>query len=423
MTDIDSLGRNVTRGLPRTSRLTIIAIFAIPGYVASMKPDEDALRGRVRQVVNETGLTHVQFADEIGLDADKLSKSLNGVRRFTSYELAVIAERGRTTVDWLLTGAEPEKLSAAARAQERRADSGLDQALRRARQVAGVSGILQRLGVVSSTLPELPQTRITGRAIADGPQLAEATLAVLLEDATLDALRADPASVIERALGINVLIEAFGEGFDGLACANSSFRLVVVNSRIPWSRQRFTLFHECGHILAHDGTGSDICIDGDVMGESDRIEEMRANSFAAAVLMPEQDLLKYLGSLQVTEQQFAGLVGRYRVSPDALAWRLKSLGLIGTRERAALGAMPIQQAALLGGWPEEYAELTRNQNRGRMPVRLAVQAIHAFVNGTISARPVADLLQVDSSTLLEIRARAEDASSLEANDDRAVFAP
>jgi hypothetical protein len=45
------------------------------------------------------------------------------------------------------------------------------------------------------------------------------------------------------------------------------------------------------------------------------------------------------------------------------------------------------------------------------------------VNGTISARPVADLLQVDSSTLWELRARVEDAGSVEANDDRAVFTP
>jgi Zn-dependent peptidase ImmA (M78 family) len=411
------------RQLPRTSRSANIAIFAIQGYVAGMKPDEDALRGRVRQVVKETGLTHVQFADEIGLDADKLSKSLNGVRRFTSYELALIAERGRTTVDWLLTGAGPERLSAAARAQERCADSGLDLALQRARQVADVNGILQRLGVTSPALPPLPRVRVTGRAITDGPQLAEVTLGVLLQDATLDALRTDPASVIERALGINVLIEAFGDGFDGLACANSTFRLIVVNSRIPWTRQRFTLFHECGHILAGDGAGGDVCVDGDVMGEADRIEEMRANSFAAAVLMPEQDLRNELGCLKVTEHEFACLVGRYRVSPDALAWRLKTLGLIGTDERASLGAMPIQQAALIGSWSDEYAELTRTQSRPRPTMRLAIQAISAFVNGTISARPVADLLQVDSSTLWELRARVEDAGSVEANDDRAVFTP
>ena len=102
--------------------------------------------------------------------------------------------------------------------------------------------------------------------------------------------------MIENALGINVLIEAFGEGFDGLACATSSFRLIVVNSRIPWSRQRFTLFHECGHILAGDGSDAGYYVDGDVMGAGDRIEEMRANSFAASMLMPETDIREHAGS-------------------------------------------------------------------------------------------------------------------------------
>ena len=227
-----------------------------------MKPDDSALRERVRQVVGGTGLTHVQFADDVHLDPDKLSKSLNGVRRFTIYELAVIAERGRTTVDWLLTGTGTERIAVAARASERSADSGLEQALRRAKQVADVHEILQRVRVVRDSLPELPTAYRSGYAIEDGPRLAETALALFAKhDVTFDELRRDPATVIERALGINVLIEAFGDGFDGLACATSSFRLIVVNSRIPWSRQRFTLFHECGHLLAGDGMDAGICAD------------------------------------------------------------------------------------------------------------------------------------------------------------------
>ena len=382
-----------------------------------MKPDESALRGRVRQVLSETGLTHVQFADEVHLDPDKLSKSLNGVRRFTTYELAAIAERARTTVDWLLTGAEPEKITLAARANERSTGSGLDEALARARQVADVHEILQRVGVATGNFPSLPKPFKSGLAIEDGPRLAEAVLAILEKHAGPDQVRADPATVIEQGLGINVLIEAFGEGFDGLACATSSFRLIIVNSRIPWSRQRFTLFHECGHILAGDDAGGNVCADGDVMGAPGRVEEMRANSFAAAALMPESDVRQRAGEY-VSEETFAALVGYYRVSPDALAWRLKALGLIDPRRRAELGAMPVQEAALLGGWREEYANLTRNQNRPRPPVALAERAVDAFVNGIISARPLAALLRVDSSTLLKMST-----ASPASENDQAVFVP
>lgn len=403
----------------------VVAIFAISGYVASMQSNNQGLRTRVRQVIDETGLTHVQFASEVHLDPDKLSKSLTGVRRFTTYELAVIAERGQTTVDWLLTGVEPERVGIAARAQQRGTDSGLDSALRRANEVAGVSQILQRLKLLDPGIQTLPSVHMTGLAIVDGPRLAEATIALLRQELMFEKFRDDPATVIERGLGINVLVEPFGAGFDGLAWATSSVRLVVINSEIPWSRQRFTLLHECGHILAGDGQGRGVCVDGDVMGAADRIEEMRANAFAAAALMPEDDVRAH-ATAQISEQIFARLVGRYLVSPDAMAWRLKSLGLINTAQRADLGAMPIQQAALRGGWTADYRELTRTQGRTRPPLILADRAVDAFVGGKISARPVATLLHVDSVTLLDWHASAgtaKDATSTETADEMGVFVP
>jgi Zn-dependent peptidase ImmA (M78 family) len=370
-------------------------------------------------------LTHVQFAGEVHLDPDKLSKSLTGVRRFTSYELAVIAERGQTTVDWLLTGVEPEWRAVAARAQVRAVDSGLDSALRRADEIADVNGILQRLKIIPEASRALPTAPMTGLAVVDGPRLADAMITMLAQSGTLDEFRDDPATVIERDLGIHVLVEPFGAGFDGLAYATPSFRLAIVNSEIPWSRQRFTLLHECGHIITGDGGDRDVCIDGDVMGAADRIEEMRANAFAAAALMPEEDIRAQV-TAPVTDQTFAEIVGRYRVSPDAMAWRLKSLGLVDTKRRAELGAVPIQQAALRGGWTQEYRELTRTQGRPRPPLVLADRAVDAFVRGKISARPVAALLGVDSATLLDWHASMRPtpgASSTEAADERAVFAP
>jgi Zn-dependent peptidase ImmA (M78 family) len=383
--------------------------------------DQTDLQTRVRQVINETGLTHVQFADDIRLDADKLSKSLNGVRRFSSYELAVIAERGRTTVDWLLTGREPEKIAVAARAQERSAGSPLDDAIARAKEVAGVHEILQRLDIIGPDLPNLPVASTQGLAIEVGPRMAEAALDILRQSAPLEELLEDPAGVIERALGINVLIEPFGDGFDGLGCATSAFRLAIVNSQIPWSRQRFTLFHECGHIVAGDGADGKICVDGDVMGAPDRIEEMRANAFAAAALMPEDDVREQAPK-PVTREAFARMVGRYRVSPDALAWRLKSLGLVDARERARLGAMAISEAALQGGWISEYQELTRNQARFRFPVALMDEAVKAFLEGTISARPLAMLMRVEPSQLWQLRSGIDTSLAAE-TDEQAVFVP
>lgn len=78
------------------------------------------------------------------------------------------------------------------------------------------------------------------------------------------------------------------------------------------------------------------------------------------------------------------------------------------------------------GWAEEYRVLTRTQGRARPPLVLADRAVDAFVKGTISARPVGTLLQIDSDTLLEWHATAQpakEASRTETADERAVFAP
>lgn len=65
---------------------------------------EQALSERVRRLVAHLACTQRDFADRIGLDGSKLSRSLNGARRFTLAELARIAEVGGVSTDWLLNG-------------------------------------------------------------------------------------------------------------------------------------------------------------------------------------------------------------------------------------------------------------------------------------------------------------------------------
>ena len=64
----------------------------------------DDISERVSRLIEQSGLSKQDFGTRIGIDGSKLSKSLAGRRRFSSSELAEIAELGGTTVDWLLTG-------------------------------------------------------------------------------------------------------------------------------------------------------------------------------------------------------------------------------------------------------------------------------------------------------------------------------
>ncbi|MGJ7908530.1 TetR family transcriptional regulator C-terminal domain-containing protein [Actinopolyspora sp. H202] len=81
------------------------------------------LRDRVRKVLRDNPLSQRAFAERIGLDATKLSKSLSGTRRFTPSELTRIAETGNVTVNWLINGSDEVETVAAVPRHSARVDS------------------------------------------------------------------------------------------------------------------------------------------------------------------------------------------------------------------------------------------------------------------------------------------------------------
>ncbi|MEU6633423.1 TetR/AcrR family transcriptional regulator [Streptomyces parvus] len=66
---------------------------------------QDEVAARVRQVIHAAGVSAREFARRIVIDPSKLSRSLNGTRRFTAAELARIADIGAVDVGWLLGSA------------------------------------------------------------------------------------------------------------------------------------------------------------------------------------------------------------------------------------------------------------------------------------------------------------------------------
>ncbi|MFJ3940946.1 TetR family transcriptional regulator C-terminal domain-containing protein [Streptomyces parvus] len=66
---------------------------------------QDEVAARVRQVIDAAGVSAREFARRIVIDPSKLSRSLNGTRRFTAAELARIADIGAVDVGRLLGSA------------------------------------------------------------------------------------------------------------------------------------------------------------------------------------------------------------------------------------------------------------------------------------------------------------------------------
>lgn len=347
---------------------------------------------RVLSLIEASGLNRRAFGLQVGLDESKMSKSLSGARRFSSVDLARIAELCQVTVDWLLTGEEPP-LAMAARTTSGRAGAALDAAKRYS---------TLRTDIASLGFPQPWQPGVAARGsvgyVQQGRSLAQEALARITE-AGRSINTHNLVTMVEEVFGVDVAVVELGGGFDGLAASSEDVKLIVLaTSHVP-ARQRFTLAHELGHLLA--GDDQDVHLDRDVFDKAQGKDpsEMRANSFASAFLMPESTLRDAVGSTGLTEHGFAVLACDLVVTPSALAYRLLHLRLIdaGTcdRYKTITGA----RAASMAGRGEDFARWVTEANTPRPPGLLVRDTYAAYESGAATLRPYANLLGVDVDDL------------------------
>jgi Zn-dependent peptidase ImmA (M78 family) len=113
---------------------------------------------------------------------------------------------------------------------------------------------------------------------------------------------------------------------------------VALSSEHSENRTRFTIAHELGHIVLHQL--DEIHIDkqfplklrDDISSQAIDPEEMEANAFAAALLMPEAMLKADLAAMEEmdceSDEDIQKLAIKYEVSPQAMNFRLMNLGLV-----------------------------------------------------------------------------------------------
>lgn len=114
--------------------------------------------------------------------------------------------------------------------------------------------------------------------------------------------------------------------------------VIGVNGRHPDTRQRFTIAHELGHFMLHEGEvvhvdekdvlfTMDFRDDRSSNGNNDN--EREANLFAAELLMPEHflrsDLQGQTYDLLADDDRLKALADRYKVSLQAMTLRLTNL--------------------------------------------------------------------------------------------------
>jgi Zn-dependent peptidase ImmA (M78 family) len=105
--------------------------------------------------------------------------------------------------------------------------------------------------------------------------------------------------------------------------------VIILNSEDPRNRQRFTCAHELGHFNMRSQSGS--FDDWNYVDRRDTLaglgsdpDEIYANKFAAALLMPQRAIKK----LWDGDGEVAPLAFTFGVSVEAMSNRLKNLGLL-----------------------------------------------------------------------------------------------
>ena len=151
------------------------------------------------------------------------------------------------------------------------------------------------------------------------------------------------ADVMERELGILVLMVDVSDGISGAACRLPELDAVLIAHREVAGRRHFDLAHELFHILTWDTMPPEHSEEARETG-GNRVEQL-ANNFAAALLMPVGALERPSGWSHLVQGDLIARLNSaaddLHVTSSALRWRLVALG-----ELTAAAARSLPEPAL-----------------------------------------------------------------------------
>jgi len=149
-----------------------------------------------------------------------------------------------------------------------------------------------------------------------------------------------PVEDIAKSSGIEVRHDSIEDAdVSGFLFRDKEHQRVIigVNSTQIEERKRFTIAHELGHFLLHEGQplhvdhNFRVNLRSGKSSEGTDIEEKEANFFAAELLMPKSFLEKDLSDIDAVDlfvdlDALQELAKKYKISPQALTYRLTNLG-------------------------------------------------------------------------------------------------
>lgn len=146
-----------------------------------------------------------------------------------------------------------------------------------------------------------------------------------------------PVERIAKTLGARLRYSPLDDELSGMIYVNEGTPIIGVNALHHRNRQRFTIAHECAHLILHKAQiAKEVHVDkafpmlmrDSVSAAGVEKMEIEANFFAAELLMPRAMLAKALGDEPFDiddEDAVSALAKSFKVSPSAMRFRLGNL--------------------------------------------------------------------------------------------------
>ncbi|MFZ1413230.1 MAG: XRE family transcriptional regulator [Defluviicoccus sp.] len=203
------------------------------------------------------------------------------------------------------------------------------------------------------------------------------------------------AEVMERELGILVLMVDAFQGISGAACRLPDLDVVLINRHEVIGRRHFDLAHELFHILTWDTMPPEHAEEARETGGT-RIEQL-ANSFASALLMPQAAVERYGEWASLTDDaliaQLTAAAADLQVTASALKWRLVALDKMKPARARALS-------------DAELRKHRRDAGDAQVPLPLSKPFMEVLAlavdQGRVSVRRAADLADFTLEDLAEL---------------------
>lgn len=344
---------------------------------------------RLKALREERKLSQDELARIFGFkDRQTVSAIETGERRVSAEELLLAVEKLGAPLEYFT---DPFRLEGEGKFSWRQTKVPIKQleSFERvaARWIATLRTLAPQVGKPASVLRQ--SLRLTPRSTFEEAQEAGERFAADFDLG--DAPSAKLAEVMERRLGILVLMVDAIAGVSGAACRLPDLDTVLINRGEVAGRRHFDLAHELFHILTWDTMPPEHVEESSEISKN-RVEQL-ANNFASAVLMPRAVLEQHgpwEGNLVAKLNKVAEALG---VTATALKWRLVAIGMLSSAE-----AKTIPDASLRNNGAK--AKKVKPPPLFSKPFMEVVTL--AIDEGRISLRKAADLLDTTTDEFSDL---------------------